>query len=397
MSERTAANVRKLAKSRLYLAPPQEFGYDNPMYRAPEVIIAFVIVGQVSACEWDRDTLEIDMKRFPTTVEALIGKFDRQPPLFYSMRRDRVAREIDRNPNQPDKYDDIAVAESRLGNQDAAIAWMNRKSKLRLTDDQRYRMYSNIGTFRLVKWMRGDHRALAPVLDQGIKDIEAGLAINPHAHFDREPVQLEFMRWARKVFDAPSHDYAPLDRAIASKFTRELAIKGVTGMIVMGYAWMSPDLIGVLGSTHVTGFESENGGIRWIARMRIKELNDSKVKAVADYPESFIDYGPQVDDAIQATYPVIRRQAEEYTVARQAYMNARLSKGRHPDTDPTFWKEWNPPKFELDLSALRRANHMESPIDAAVAMWTSVFKWTLGVISAIVVALIWRFYRWRKR
>lgn len=305
-----------------------------------------------NACMWDRDTLEADYKHFPKTIEAVVGRFVREPPLFYQMRRDRVKKELAVNPNQPDKYDDIAVAESRLGNQDSAIEWMNRKSKLQLTDDQRYRMYSNIGTFRLVKWMQGDHKKLLPILDQGIRDIEGGLRINPHAHFDREPVQLEFMKWAREYCSAAERPIGGLSHRLAGTLPVDIVIKGITGMIVMGYAWNSPDLMAALGSLGPTGRLGENATIRFFAGQRVKELAANRVHGIAE--SANVHSGSIEDsDGVLADYTSLRKQADAYQRNREAYEIPLLGKGRHPDTDRDFWKSWREPNFVVDLAPAR--------------------------------------------
>jgi len=81
------------------------------------------------ACIWDRDTLAAEAKGVPGVVEVIVGRFERNPPLFYEMRLKRVAAEIDKTPQKLDLYDDAGVACDRKRTGSAAVAVPGRCSR----------------------------------------------------------------------------------------------------------------------------------------------------------------------------------------------------------------------------------------------------------------------------
>src|SRR6478609_1832332 len=116
----------------------------------------------VAACLWDRDTPYDEAKGMPEVIAALTGRFERNPPLYYSMRLDRVAYHLRSHPDDLEAYDDAAVACDRLGRGDEAIAWMEKKrARLEALDpsrgdlkEARYRYHANLGTFLVHRWAR---------------------------------------------------------------------------------------------------------------------------------------------------------------------------------------------------------------------------------------------------
>lgn len=110
----------------------------------------------------DSDTLAQQGQQLPDVVRVITGRFERNPPLYFQMRIARVTKELQKTPANLPLYDDIAVAYDRLGKDDDAISWMNRK-KLQLTKsstrtnakspafkEATYRYYANNGTFATV-------------------------------------------------------------------------------------------------------------------------------------------------------------------------------------------------------------------------------------------------------
>jgi len=146
----------------------------------------------------------------PDVVQVTVGRFERNPPLYYQMRIDRETPLVKKSPKQLDLYDDLGVANERLGNDDLAIDWMEKKhtvmgdlSKGKTINGKRdafseaaYRYFANVGTFWLIRWVRhgakpNDIKELKHARDLIAKAIE----INPDAHFGRETVQLKVMDW----------------------------------------------------------------------------------------------------------------------------------------------------------------------------------------------------------
>ena len=66
-----------------------------------------------SACMWDSDTLAMEAKGLPDAVRVISGRFERNPPLYYEMRLNRVTKELRTRPNDLDLYDDAGVSAAR--------------------------------------------------------------------------------------------------------------------------------------------------------------------------------------------------------------------------------------------------------------------------------------------
>src|SRR5262245_27183830 len=116
----------------------------------------------VTACLWDRDTPANEAKGMPDVVAVLTGRFERNPPLFYEMRLDRVVALHREHPDDLAAYDDAGIACDRLGRGDEAISWMEKKrAQLETLDpsqpqvkEQRYCYHANLGTFLVHRWAR---------------------------------------------------------------------------------------------------------------------------------------------------------------------------------------------------------------------------------------------------
>jgi LPXTG-motif cell wall-anchored protein len=73
-----------------------------------------------------------------------------------------------------------------------------------------------------------------------------------------------------------------------------------------------------------------------------------------------------------------RTEADAWHTRRTAYLESRLAKGRHPDSDEGFWAEWDdgsPPPFP--------AGSLASPV-------------ALGALALLLLAGLW-FVRRRRR
>ena len=161
--------------------------------------IAIFLAFPAHACLWDRNTIEQETKDKPDILRAITGRFERNPPLFYQMRIDREQKELARNRNLYNDYDDISVAYDRLGDDDRAIMWIERK-RARLPKynpnnteikEQWYRYWANYGTFLVHRWLRhgSDRTKIAEVI-KSKQCIANAIQINPAAHFHREKYQL---------------------------------------------------------------------------------------------------------------------------------------------------------------------------------------------------------------
>lgn len=325
------------------------------------------------ACLNDRDSdaLAIQAKKLPDVVRVVTGRFERNPPLYYQMRVDRVKTELQKNPRQWALYDDIAVALDRLHRDDEAIAWIEKKRALLPKynaaqpelKEAWYRYYANTGTFRAHRWLKnGAKKAASAEIVQAQADIRHAITIKPDAHFGREKYQLMVMGWLYKVkcagFAQALDDYLLTEdnwestyQQPASKLPhRNAAVEGLSGLIVLGAAWESPDVFRALSRALD---QKESAGLGALALFRCNELLQRGKPSLTPglYDASFNEqllraptvpgwtYG--VTDAnaaeLRELFPKLRAEADTWAAKRTAFMEARLRSGRHPDTDRTFW------------------------------------------------------------
>jgi tetratricopeptide (TPR) repeat protein len=219
------------------------------------------------ACLWDYDTLRQERSKFPDALELITGKFLRHSPEFYEWRiKDRLEK-LKTEPNNLAYHDDLAVAYSKVGRTNDAIATMEAKDKIK---PGLYETNSNLGTFYI----------LAGEFEKGLPYIDKALAINPDAHFGREKYQKWLVEYAltKKGKDGKiSFPLQPADVSYPKNFLsfvqdkvrspagdyqpwtyREDAIKGVLGM--MRFAnHENPLLLEALGDLLVDHYQMENG------------------------------------------------------------------------------------------------------------------------------------------
>jgi hypothetical protein len=117
----------------------------------------------------------------------------------------------------------------------------------------------------------------------------------------------------------------------------------VEGLIVLGAAWESPDMFDALS----TLWPPWRSNMRSLASLRALELRSPGLKSTdanppADIPDASADAGPP-PWSIDSNYVRLRTEADAWQARRTAYMMERLTAGRHPDTDPTFWADWTDP------------------------------------------------------
>ena len=65
----------------------------------PFTVLVVTAAAATIACLWDFDTLSVEANKNPDAMGATIGYFDRNPPLYYAMRRDRCLAEPKKNPS----------------------------------------------------------------------------------------------------------------------------------------------------------------------------------------------------------------------------------------------------------------------------------------------------------
>lgn len=204
-----------------------------------------LLASALAPCIWDYDTLNQERSRFPSALELITGEFPRHSAAYYRWRIEDRSTRLKAGEDDPQLYDDLAVAHSKLGDNEKAIEWMDTKE---VKHPGMYETQANIGTFHL-------H---AGNLDQGIEHIARAIEINPEAHFGREIYQELLARYILEQRGGADFTTLPLQVAAISplgKSTRgywdfvleqrniakdgieeelERAVRGVTGMLRFG-------------------------------------------------------------------------------------------------------------------------------------------------------------------
>lgn len=342
-----------------------------PRYFALSLAVTLFALPTARACLNDRDSdaLALQAQRLPATVEVVTGRFARNPPLFYEMRIEKAEVELKKSPKNWGLYDDIAVAKDRLGESAEALDWMNRKRLILPTFDASqpemkeawYRYYANNGTFLAHDWIQdGSKIEDLNQLRESIDQIAQAIKIKPDAHFGRERYQLFALEWmldtklGKKV--AFSEQLALKDKWEKSMGRGEQprqkqASEGLSGLVVLGNAWQSPDIFEALARS----LDTEKGnGLGYMALLRCEELWKSGKKPVAKAELSYLGNLKTFDSkldvfgfnwklkaanrkTVRDLYPELRREADQWQQQRTNFMLAQLRLGRHPDWDKKFW------------------------------------------------------------
>lgn len=322
----------------------------------------------LAACLWDSDTLATEAKGIPEVVNVITGRFERNPPLYYEMRLARVAKELESDPTRLELYDDAGVSCDRLGRDDEAIAWMEKK-RVQLdkgehteteTTDQRYRYHANLGTFFVHRWFKnGADRTKMEDVSAGRDHIAKAIKINPDAHFGREKYQLMVIDWILKPPKIKDDGYTlPTFLTGDSEFAYERpkteriraageAMRGLSGLIALGNAWESIDVFHALADAAMEN--EERTSVAFLARLRCDELIDAgKGSVLPGAPKGealkqrLMRLSLERENETRDTYHVLRADADAWQHQRTEYMMARLKAGRHPDVSANFWDDFHP-------------------------------------------------------
>ncbi len=355
------------------------------------------------ACLWDSDTLRAESGAVPGVLEVLTGRFDRLPDRYYQRRIEIAEQRLADDPGALGAYDDIAVAHDRLGDADAAIAWMTRK-RAALDEapapadgpDHEYRYLANLGTFHTHRWLRAAPAARDRAdLLRAQSLIAAAIERNPEAHFGRERYQLEAIEWLLDPVPA-EEDLGWVDAPLFWVAPSSEAIEGLAGLIRLGAAWQSVDITLALGRVLRDAPTTEpylgHSSLAYVAMLRVHELAEAGRRPLLwpagtpGFPEDLhlLDRVP-IDERpgrrIEAWYADARAEADAWVAARNAYVEARLDEGLHPDTHgEVFWAAWreasSPPPPPDDISGWS-----ERRIRAVLG------RWIFGGVAIVAVLL----------
>ena len=354
------------------------------------LLLAALLAASARACYNDRDTLGFELRDQPDAQRALTGRFERNPPLYYAMR---VARLGSRPRLTAAEHDDLAVALGRLGREDEALASLDFKA-LRTSDD-RYRFFANRGTLRAHRWLRrGANRSKDDDLALAADDIAQALKINPNAHFGREATQLQVIRWLMR----PKADDTSLGEWLGKTVKPSDPLRGLEGLIMLGGAWESPDVAHAICELANDRRKFSTGELAYARYDELLTKAERPLKPIDVEQDRYdLELGktpPDGEPPVEESFHRLRAEAETWNRDRTDFMLARLKQGRHPDTDPTFWRGWrDAPMPRLDPT--HRMTHSE-----VQAFWLSATLYAIGAgllgLVVLVPALIVRAARRRR-
>lgn len=322
---------------------------------------ALCISSGARACLWDKDTLETEAKGVPTAIKAISGRFERNPPLYYEMRFQRVSAQIRKTPRDFNLYDDAAVAQSRLGKPAEALRWIEKKrAVLGALNTQNtldwYRYYANAGTFSMQKWlMDGANKANLGDLKTARDQIKRAIEINPDAHFGREKYQLGYIEWLLNPKVVPNTTVPLFWNPKAKNASAEKAVEGISGLITEGLGWENVDVFRALGAAIM--LDETRNSAAYLAFARVGELVKSGARSVEPKHRFFSphveweatqikvpnvkDYSWIQHESLNETFKKMRAEANAYHARRTDWMLQKLNSGEHPDTNPAFWNGYN--------------------------------------------------------
>lgn len=358
------------------------------------------------ACGWDQDTVWVDATYMKDILAVMMGRFPRNPPLYYEMRLERTKKELAARPTNLAAYDDAAVASDRLGRPEEAIALLDKK-KVQLDaipdsdankKEQLYRYLSNQGTVYYHRWLKnGASRSDLSDVQKARDLLAEALRVNPQAHFGREKYQVLAMDFILKPEKKPisveimnmdsgeadvlkmvptfikniGKDGGKEDEALNKKYPD--AARGLAGLIALGSSWENVDVFHNLAL--VLRLLNNKVALSAMASLRAAELVAQGKKSLyattgptgglgfplSSYrfePRNFSEvqslFGPITKQQykalkgksnIEKEYHLLRQEAEAWNSARNTFMMAQLQAGKHPDTHADFWNDFKEPEL----------------------------------------------------
>lgn len=349
------------------------------------------------ACLWDDDTLSAEEKKLPTILDAIVGRVEVNPPEYYRARIKLSEARIAKDTKDYEAYDNLIVANDKLGDGKGAIEWAERKrnaltlNQVDPKSDHWYRYYANLGTVEAHNWVRSKNKQDVKPLLLAEQHLTKALEINPDAHFGREKIQVEIVRLVAALYavrgdgnSARSERHDTVEehwKAVEGKYKPEEIAEGAIGMMTFGGGPDSPDLVTILARST----DWRDGHLQMLARLRVLELKSEGKKPVL---EMEVGYQPMDPGTVRRQFADLRQNAKEYRQHRQAYIRAELRKGKHPDTDKDFWSGYT----EVPRVNLRG---MEPLIPVAAQQNLTIWGMIVGLtlLMAGIPIAIFRFLR----
>lgn len=346
----------------------------------------------IVACAWDDDTLSMEAKGLPTVIDAIVGRIPINPPEYYHARIKISTEKLKNNPNDLEQYDNLGVACDKIGDSNAAIAWMQKKEKVMKTQgikpgtdplrDPWYRYHANLGTFYAHKWIRANEPDKLELLDKAQAELETAIKINPKAHFGREIVQLEAIVQMKKYvmnrrfFGAPFHD-------LVAEHGSDAVAEGLIGMMTLGNGAESRDMLSILSYAVSNNLSS----IHELIAHRDKELKSTGKARVI---EPNLAFGMSRNETgLNKQFIALRENAKEYHQKRTQFILDQLKAGKHPDTHADFWTGYE------DVPRIDITKFEPTPVNRFLQR--NKYQNAMLVIAGGAIILIIPAYIWRRR
>ncbi|MBS1700061.1 MAG: hypothetical protein JST12_00230 [Armatimonadetes bacterium] len=291
------------------------------------------------ACYNDSDTYLTELRDNLDITNAIIGRFTLYTESYYVKRIEIQKKNLTKNPNDLEAYDNLSVAYDRIGEGDLALKWIREKRK-HLAGAPKLQLYSteaNEGTFLIVRWIRGHKPGDVTDAVEAEKHIEKALETNPNAHFGREFAQLACIRamiQAGKQEDW-ERDFTTDLIAIADRdhLDHKKLRYGIGGMMVLGAAWNMPVLIQAMAE-----LVPEEGQFASLCKQKLRFIADqngySAQEMVDKYP---IRAQSTTHGADSSVIRELLRNGQEFQQKRQDWIDRQVAKGIHPDTGGDLW------------------------------------------------------------
>ncbi|QDT16293.1 tetratricopeptide repeat protein [Alienimonas californiensis] len=370
---------------------------------------ALLLVPPASACLWDTDTLWQERQAWPGTLELIVGKFPRHTDEFYEHRvKDRqsklrlhAAGEQEMTPEQrAAAWDDLAVALDKLGRRDEALAALDRK-QADVGEVGAYETAANRGTVLI-------H---AGRYEEGLKEIDRALALNPDAHFGRERIQkllVEYLLERKGDAEKVPLPLAPSDAETNfAVFLHKRGVsiaegrKGVEGMMRFG-DYRSPVLLEALGDLLSTSGKSGEidgslprrlAGRAYLAAGRAAPEAREEYRELAVRPLAWQSEDGKGIDFEDFSQRLEREFAETEAWFEKVREDEELWVAVSPDPDARFREKYG-------VAVLRVGDTSARP-NSLQAQWSAKRSWALdvavGVGGALTIAAIWGLIAWRRR
>ncbi len=301
----------------------------------------------ISACAWDDDTLAAEVNGLPTVADAIVGRIEVNPPLYYERRIQLSTARIAKNSSDFEAYDNLAVAYDKLGKfseamsilarKRAAMEGQNLKPKPGDSRDPWYRYHANLGTVLAHEWVRRQPKADQKHLKEAIRQLERSIEINPDAHFGREIVQVKILQMLNRKFGSAQSETDYLPEGDWHEFVNQQGaakvIEGVIGMMALGAGADSPEMISLIGAS----LGNSDGHLTMLTKLRLQEMAEAKQVPKFIFEPVSHDT-PRDERGVEQTFLKLRANAQTFRANREAFMDKKLKAGQHPDSHPEFWK-----------------------------------------------------------